>query len=159
MNIESIPEGLHSLQYAAKICEETLGLPAIKANLELVAACIEAVAKKLFRGRPDELKVSTYWLTRRIETAQSQGEKITTHWLRNGEYWNVDRPSKMPGKPTYEHFGQGYGEADMKYLYSRYSALRKSVNRPLTDAEIETLMADLDKKRGGAPEWRRHASS
>lgn len=94
MNVEEIPDGLHALQLAAKVCEDTLGLPATKGNLELVGACIEAVAKKMFKGRPDASKLGMFVLVRRIEEAQKQGEKITTHWLRNGEYWGVQRPVK-----------------------------------------------------------------
>lgn len=154
VTIEDIPDGLHSLQYAANVCEETLGFPSLKANLELIAACIEAVGKKLFRGRPDELKVATYWLRRRLETAQSNGEKITTHWLRNGEYWGVDKPTPYKGRTVYEHHGQGYNEEDMKYLWRIFKRKRDLVKRTLTSEEIDGLMDELDSKRGRKPAWR-----
>jgi hypothetical protein len=154
MNVEEIPDGLHSLQLAAKVCEDTLGLPATKGNLELVGACIEAVAKKMFKGRPDASKLGMFVLVRRIEEAQKQGQKITGHWLRDGGYWEVEKPQALHGPPRYEHYGQGYGEQDITYLWKRYKEKRDSLNRPLTDGEIELLLDDLDVKRGAKPAWR-----
>lgn len=54
--------------------------------------------------------------------------------------------------------GNGYSETDMKYLCELVSAKitseHRSLDQSLTDADIDALLDDLDKKRGGAPEWR-----
>ena len=154
MTFEEIPDGLHPLQLAAKVCEDTLGLPATKGNLELVAACIDAVGKKLFRGRDDAAKMGCFVLTRRIETAQGQGIKITGHWLRDGGYWEVEREQKISGPPRYEHYGLGYGTGDMVVLWKWYKAKRDQLKRPLSESEVELLLTELDKKRGGPPAFR-----
>jgi len=61
------------------------------------------------------------------------------------------------GFEPYQHYGQGYGENDIKYLMKRYMLTRQAVgNRALTDVEVNGLLDDLDKKRGETPEWRRH---
>lgn len=154
--LNDIPEGLGAMQYAQKMCED-LGLPA-RGNINMIGEAIEAVSKsKLFRGRPDALRVAYYWLDRRVQEARSQGQKTNNLWFLNGEYWNVEKSSAAlsPNPPRYEHFGQGYGTHDMQYLFHLYRAKRKSANRALNDAEVETLMQELDKKRGEVPAWRR----
>lgn len=153
MEFSEIPDGLHSLQLARGLCENTLGLPAIKSNLELVSACIEAVGKKMFKGRADELKVATYWLSRRLEEAQAQGQKITTHFLRNGEYWGVEKSKSMPGVPAYEHHGEGYGLHDIEWLIREW-AREPNPELRKTDTWYEQKLQLLDKKRGRVPAWR-----
>ena len=62
------------------------------------------------------------------------------------------------GPECKERHGQGYGENDLLYLWERFTAKRASLpNRPLTDGEINSLLDDLDKKRGVAPAWRKTA--
>lgn len=72
----------------------------------------------------------------------------------NGLYNDVERPIPEPKKITYEHYGQGYGTQDMLWLFHRYQAKRKTVPRCLTEGEVESLMIELDKKRGEVPAWR-----
>ena len=62
------------------------------------------------------------------------------------------------GAECKEPHGQGYGENDLLYLWERFTAKRGSLpNRLLTDGEINSLLDDLDKKRGVAPAWRKTA--
>lgn len=157
MNLSEVPDGLGPLQYGAKICED-LGIPQ-RGNIQMIGESIEAVAKsRLFRGQEHAMRNAYIWLNRRVNAAREQGHKITTLWFHGGEYWNVEKPgSQVPQGPTrYEHHGQGYGEADIKYLLNRYVLTRDALpNRPLTDGEINGILDDLDKKRGSAPAWRR----
>lgn len=154
MNLDDMPNSLHALQYAAKVCEETLGLPATKGNLELVAACIEAVGKKLFAGRDDMAKMGCFVLNRRIEEAQRQGIKTTSYWLRDGGYWEIEKPRNFKNPDHYEHFGQGYNETDMGFLWTLYKSKREVVKRALSSEEIDKLLNELDEKRGRKPAWR-----
>jgi len=92
MTLSDIPDGLHPMQYAAKLCEDTLGVPK-KGNLEVIAEAIEAISKsKLFRGRNDAMKLAYFWLDRRVSVAREQGEKINNLWFIQGGYWDVERP-------------------------------------------------------------------
>jgi len=51
--------------------------------------------------------------------------------------------------------GKGYSEVDIKYLWEIYTEKRESLpNRPMTDLEIDSLLNDLDRKRGHKPVWR-----
>lgn len=51
--------------------------------------------------------------------------------------------------------GKGYHANDMIWLWDNYNRLRGQLpDRPLTDGEINTLLDQLDKHRGRAPEWR-----
>lgn len=157
MKIDDIPEGLHAVQLAHNICEETCGFPKTQGNLTLIADCITAVGKKMFRSRTDELKLACFWLNRRIEEAQSQGEKVTTHWLRNGEYWGVQKSFTMPSVPRYEHMGQGYDHTDIWYIYGLYQKrleAAKGSRVPMTDALMEELLCQADKKRKKTPAFR-----
>ena len=44
---------------------------------------------------------------------------------------------------------KGYSIVDVMYLWKRFAAKKASIpNRQLTDAEIEELFTDLDRKRG-----------
>ena len=55
-------------------------------------------------------------------------------------------------KKPYEHYGQGYGENDMKWLFRRMQQIYAAGDTPNSEA----LLTELDSKRkGGAPEWRR----
>jgi len=155
MNTTEVPEGLAPMQYAAKICEN-LGIPA-RGNIPMIGEAIEAIAKsRLFRGRTDAIRVAYIWLSRRVDVAQQQGQKINNLWFMNGLYNDVEKPVPEPQKITYEHFGQGYNHNDMLWLFERYQKVRESVgNRALTDSEVNLLLSELDKKRGQAPAWRR----
>ena len=152
MTLEEIPDGLHAVQLARKICEDTCGFPATQGNLTLIADCITAIGKKLFQGRPDAEKMACFVLTRRVETAQKQGIKVSTHWFRNGEYWEVEREQKLPAAPRYEHHGEGYGEADIKFLIREWV---KAGDKRTESGWYEAKLNELDKKRGRAPEFRR----
>jgi hypothetical protein len=78
-----IPQDLHQLNYAARILED-LGLPR-KGNLELVADCIESIAKQ----RRFALFEAFEWLSEKSLAAQSLGQKIDRWWFQNGDYHKV----------------------------------------------------------------------
>jgi hypothetical protein len=51
--------------------------------------------------------------------------------------------------------GKGYGSNDILWLLQKYNEKRASLpSRPLIDAEVDSLMDDLDKHRGHKPQWR-----
>jgi hypothetical protein len=82
-----VPKDLHSREYAVGLAEN-LGIPAADANIKILAACIEAVAK--WRNvRKDEAYA---WLYRRAEMAQTQGIEIDTLWWINAGYKYVRIP-------------------------------------------------------------------
>ena len=155
---ENVPDGLAPMQYAQKICED-LGIPA-RGNVQMIGEAIEAIAKsRLFRGRPDAIRVAYIWLTRRVEEAQRQGQKINNLWFMNGLYNDVEKPLPPPSRITYENHGNGYNEADMWNVFEAY---RKKIQAaqghvPMTDALMNELLDEADKKRGGSPAWRRNA--
>jgi hypothetical protein len=152
--MDEVPDGLHPMQYAAKICDD-LGIPQ-KGNQQMISEALEAVSKsRLLRGRP--MRDVFIWLSRRVRVAQDQGQKINNLWFMNGLYNEVEKPLPEPKKITYEHYGKGYGTQDMLWLFHRYQAKRKTLpNRALTEAEANVLLDELDKKRGEAPAWRRN---
>jgi hypothetical protein len=154
---DEIPEGLHVMQYGLHLLEFTLGWPA-KNNQELMADCLTSIVKA---KRLSEVQAYRYML-RAIGLAKDQGIAIDRIWFMNGEYANV-RPV---AKPTYGYgcnpecksrHGKGYHLNDIQWLLIRYERMKDSLpNRPMTDAEIDKLLAELDSKRqGGAPQWRR----
>jgi hypothetical protein len=60
------------------------------------------------------------------------------------------------GEQFIDHYGQGYNEEDMRWLYKRYQAKRGHLpKKPMTDAEIDQLLDELDVKRGRSPQWRK----
>jgi len=87
------------------------------------------------------------------------------NWQRNGKFfpkpadileliraYHIDHREKI----SYDHQGEGYGENDLLYLWKRFVSLKASLpNRALTDAEINSLLDDLDEKRGETPSWRK----
>jgi hypothetical protein len=89
-------------------------------------------------------------------------------WQRNGRFF--PRPHDIleliaafkvkidpPKRERYEHHGEGYGEQDIKLLWRLQKEKRTAVNRPLTDAEIDGLLNELDRRRGASPAWRKSA--
>jgi hypothetical protein len=154
MNLSEVPDGLAPTQYAMRICED-LGIPG-KGNIQMIGEAIEAVSKsRLFRGRPDAIKVAYIWLSRRVDVAQQAGQKINNLWFMNGMYNEVEKPVTYAKPTRYEHHAEGYGAEDMLWLYERYQQKRKTLpNRQLTDAEINVLLDELDTKRGRKPAWR-----
>jgi hypothetical protein len=79
---QETPDGLHSMQYAAHLCENMLGWPANKSNLELVSSCIDAIAKK-FRRTP---RRAFHFLQVKVKLAEEQGETVDSFWFREGKY-------------------------------------------------------------------------
>jgi hypothetical protein len=53
-----------------------------------------------------------------------------------------------------ERHGKGYNENDVAKLFKLYETRMSQLSRPMTDAEIDKLLDDLDKWRGKHPEWR-----
>lgn len=157
MNLSDIPDGLAPMQYASKICDD-LGIPG-KGNIQMIGEAIEAVSKnRLFRGRADAIRVAYIWLSRRVEVAQQQGQKINNLWFMNGLYNDVEKPLPEPQKITYEHFGRGYGGPDVMFAYEMYRRkieANKGQRLPMTDALMNELLDAVDKKRGVSPAWRR----
>jgi hypothetical protein len=57
-----------------------------------------------------------------------------------------------------EHFGRGYGEADVKWLWKRYQeAVAKNNGAKITTYQVNCMLDELDKKRGSSPAWRKVA--
>jgi len=53
-----------------------------------------------------------------------------------------------------ERHGKGYNENDIAKLFKLYETRISQLSRPMTDAEINKLLDDLDKWRGKRPQWR-----
>jgi hypothetical protein len=67
------------------------------------------------------------------------------------------RPQEFPegcGPECKARHRKGYGETDILKLWNLFTAKRAAVNRELNDFEWATLLTELDKLRGGPPEWR-----
>jgi len=65
------------------------------------------------------------------------------------------RAGNVSLRPAYSRFGKGYNDRDMLWLYHRLTLRKKLVgNQPLTKADYESLLDELDARRGGPPEWR-----
>jgi hypothetical protein len=149
------------MQYASKIAED-LGIPA-KGNIPMIGEAIEAIAKsRLFRGRSDSMRCAYIWLSRRVMVAREQGQKINNLWFMNGLYHEVERPVPQPKFERPEHFGEGYGWPDIKFLWRKiadhnFEPTRKTfvARKPRTETEIEQLLGELDSKRGRTPAWRK----
>ena len=90
---DSVPDGLSVMNYAAKICEDSLGWPAVRSNLELVGMCLESVAKKWRRSN----RAAYIWMEKRIAAAKEAGIEINGMWFRQGEYNN-----RIPGQDHYD---------------------------------------------------------
>ena len=91
---QDAPRDLHELQYAAWICENRLGVPAVKSNLEVIAQAIAAISKAKFRDKPRPIFTSFLWLERQCEFAQAGGTKINHLFFLNGDYNEVNPPEK-----------------------------------------------------------------
>lgn len=81
------PEGLHAVQYAREILEETLGWPS-KGNLELVADCLTSIAK----SKQFSLTKAHGYLKRAVTLAREQGIEVNHFFFSNGTYMNI-RPN------------------------------------------------------------------
>lgn len=88
------PRDLHSLEYARFICEETLGVPPAKSNLEVISQAIEALSKAKFRDRPHPVFTAFLWLERQTKFAVMEGRKANHLFFLNGEYNDVAEPKK-----------------------------------------------------------------
>jgi hypothetical protein len=148
------------MQYASKICED-LGIPG-KGNIPMVGEAIEAVSKmRMFRGRRDAIRCAYIWLSRRAIEADEQGQSVNNLWFLNGLYKDVVKAVPAPRFERYEHFGEGYGWPDIKFLWRKiadhnFEPTRKTfvARKPRTEAEIEQLLGELDSKRGITPAFR-----
>ena len=91
------------------------------------------------------------------------------NWRRNGRFFpvpgdiidicetwevQVNTSNGCSGMDCKARHGKGYGENDVLYLWHEWSKKRTALNRELLPSEVEEVMAQLDKVRGGAPEWR-----
>ena len=90
------------------------------------------------------------------------------NWRRNGNWFPVPSDiislcdSWMPAeqvargctKECKERHHKGYGETDVLKIWNLFNAKRAQVNRELTTPEWEAIFVEVDKVRGGAPEWR-----
>ena len=95
-------------------------------------------------------------------------------WRRNGRWFPVygdiidlciayEPPTKSTHQPgcsreCKERHWRGYSGQDMIILYELYNkkiaAEKRPKDKPLTDAEMDLLLDQLDKHRGKAPGWR-----
>jgi hypothetical protein len=91
---QSAPRDLHSIQYAAWLCENAIGMPANKSNMQIIADAIDSIAKSKFREAKWKRPIFTafLWLEKRIEYAKLA--KIPTNHLffLNGDYLIVPDP-------------------------------------------------------------------
>lgn len=93
------------------------------------------------------------------------------NWRRNGRFFPVygdiidqciawEPPEKkfhICNAECRSRHGKGYSETDILWLFNRYMSVKDSLTRPMTDNEIDNLLAELDAKRGESPEWRKRA--
>jgi hypothetical protein len=93
------PRDLHSIQYAAWICENTLSMPATKSNMEVISQAIEAVAKSKFRDEKRWKKpiyTAFLWLNRQSEKAKEARIPTNHLFFLNGDYNEVPDPEPKP---------------------------------------------------------------
>jgi hypothetical protein len=91
------------------------------------------------------------------------------NWRRNGRFfpvfadiidlcsaWAPHQQMREKGcsQECQSRHGKGYGDVDMLVFAKLFLAKRGELNRPLTNAELDGVLDEVDKKRGGAPEWR-----
>lgn len=90
-------------------------------------------------------------------------------WRRNGRWFPVygdiidlciayqPEPAYKPGcsRLCRERHGKGYSEVDINKLFKLYQTKMPHLSFPMTDAEIDSLLTELDKLRGGPPDWRK----
>lgn len=111
----STPEGLHAVQYAREIIEETLGWPS-KGNIEIVADCLTSIA----RAKKLTLVKAHGYLKRAVLLAKDQGIEVNHFFFSNGEYMNV-----RPQKETFREPYNGCGKCDSGWLpVSQHSVKR-----------------------------------
>ncbi len=93
-NAKDAPRDLHSIQYATFLCENSIGMPASKSNLQIISDSIDSIAKARFRDPKWKHPVFTafVWLDKKIEHARLS--KIPTNHLffLNGDYLTVPDP-------------------------------------------------------------------
>jgi hypothetical protein len=89
-------------------------------------------------------------------------------WRRNGRFFPVygdildlvtawepaETTKRGCSRECKNRHGKGYNENDIAKLFKMYTARMNEISRPITDAEIEVMLYDLDKWRGKSPEWR-----
>ena len=83
-------------------------------------------------------------------TTEGQDRKV----VRCG-CWQAYRESGQ--SPKFAHFGQGYGAQDISFLWKLFKNKRDVLKRPLTDAEINGLLDELDRQRKHSPAWKKTA--
>lgn len=90
------------------------------------------------------------------------------NWRRNGNkfpvphsileqceaFAPVNTATKLCDNECQSRHGKGYGENDMLWLWRKFSSVRATLNRPLTESEHQALLNELDQVRGQSPEWR-----
>lgn len=86
-----VPDGLHEREYALHILTYSLCWPddKNKTNLELIMACLEAIAKGKRLGKA---KAYSY-LVRAIDLAKEQGIAVDRMFFLNGQYLEM-RPQR-----------------------------------------------------------------
>jgi hypothetical protein len=100
----SVPNDLHPLNYAAKICGE-LGLPQERTNLQAFASAIEALVKK-GKNPPAAFE----FLLARAKDAQESGELAhPVFWCRDGSYNTPATQRRTRGDSEAEAFLARHG--------------------------------------------------
>jgi hypothetical protein len=122
--LKEVPRDLAVMQYAAWLCENCLGLPAARSNLEVVSQAIEAISKAKFNTWRRPIFTSFIWLERQCELAKKAGI-VTNHlFFLNGEYLNVSSSSgeKLYPMPSKEELA-----AHAKWMKTKeYEEIRKT---------------------------------
>ena len=89
------PRDLHSIQYAAWICENTIALPANKSNMEVISQAIEAIGKSKYREKKHPNFTAFLWLNRQCEFARLSKIETNHLFFLNGTYNEVREPEKQ----------------------------------------------------------------
>lgn len=92
--LKEVPRDLHSLQYAAWLCENTLGVPAVESNLKVMSQAIESISKAKFRDKPRPAFTAFLWLERQCVWAKLAAIPTNHLFFLNGDYNEVPEPEK-----------------------------------------------------------------
>jgi hypothetical protein len=83
------PQGLHSMNYARGLLENSIGWPATRSNLELISECVTSASKSLRISLP---RAHDY-IADKVRLAREQKIRIDTFFFQQAQYENVEPPS------------------------------------------------------------------
>jgi hypothetical protein len=129
------------------------------AKLTILKTCQLLFSKDLSEPEMD------YWISLMDGISVSVWRQAFDNWQRNGRFFpkpkdilelcEIYGDKAKPTRIVFPHHGEGYGSADIDWLWKAYANKRSCVNhRALNDEEVNALLDELDKKRGHSPAWR-----